>query len=50
MSEKDYSALKTFLLFLNIMPNRVKGIKGKDIISSNINIDMKIAEELRKLK
>jgi hypothetical protein len=32
------------------MPNRVKGIKGKDVISSNINIDMKIAEELRKIK
>ena len=50
MSEKDYPALKTFLLFLNIMPNRVKGIKGKDIVSSNILIDMKIAEELRKIK
>jgi hypothetical protein len=50
MSEKDYPALKTFLLFLNIMPNRVKGIKGKDIVSSNILIDMRIAEELRKLK
>ena len=50
MGEKDYSALKTFLLFLNIMPNRIKGIKGKDIISTDILIDMKIAEVLRNLK
>ena len=50
MSEQDYSALKTFLLFLNIMPNRIKGINGKDIISSNILIDMQVADNLRNLK
>jgi hypothetical protein len=49
-SENDYPALKTFLLFLNIMPNRVKGIKNKDIISSDVPLDMKIADELRKIK
>jgi hypothetical protein len=49
-SENDYPALKTFLLFLNIMPNRIKGINGKDIISSNILIDMKVSETLRNLK
>lgn len=46
----DYSCLKTYLLFLNYMPERIKGIKGQDIISSNISVDMKIAEELRKIK
>jgi hypothetical protein len=50
MNEQDYSALKTFLLFLNIMPNRIKGINGKDIISSNILIDMEVADNLRNLK
>jgi hypothetical protein len=50
MNEQDYSALKTFLLFLNIMPNRIKGINGKDIISSNILIDMQVADNLRNLK
>jgi len=48
MAKDDYSALKTYLLFLNIMPDRVKGIKGYDIISSDIPIDYSIAEALRK--
>lgn len=48
MAKDDYSALKTYLLFLNIMPDRVKGIKGHDIISSDIPIDYLIAEALRK--
>lgn len=48
MAKDDYSALKTYLLFLNIMPDRVKGIKGQDIISSDIPIDYLIAEALRK--
>lgn len=48
MAKDDYSALKTYLLFLNIMPDRVKGIKGHDIISSDIPIDYSIAEALRK--
>ena len=50
MSKDDYSALKTYLLFLNTMPNTVKGIKGHDIISSDIEVDMTIAEVLRKIK
>jgi hypothetical protein len=47
MAKDDYSALKTYLLFLSCMPERVKGIKGHDIISSDIPVDMKIAEILR---
>ena len=47
VEKEDYSALKTFLLFLNIMPNRIKGINGVDIISSYIPVDMKIASILR---
>lgn len=50
MSKDDYSSLKTYLLFLNNMPNIVKGIKGIDIRSSDIQVDMRIAEELRKFK
>jgi hypothetical protein len=50
VTRDDYPALKTFLLFLNYMPERVRGIKGKDIISSDISVDMSIAEELRKIK
>lgn len=46
----DYSALKTYLTFLNFMPEKVQGIKGVDIISSDIPVDMTIADVLRKLK
>ena len=47
MSKDDYSALKTYLLFLSIMPDRIRGIKGQDIISSDIPIDNRVAEVLR---
>ena len=50
MSKDDYPALKTYLLFLSIMPERIKGIKGHDILSSDIPIDMKVAQALRDLK
>jgi hypothetical protein len=47
MSKDDYSTLKTYLLFLSCMPEKVKGIKGHDIISSEIPVDMTIADILR---
>lgn len=48
--EQEYhDSLKTFLIFLNLMPNIVMRIDGKDIISSSIAIDLKIADTLRKL-
>lgn len=50
MSKEDYSALKTYLLFLKLMPNVVKSIRGKDIRSSDIEVDMQIADVLRKIK
>jgi 5'(3')-deoxyribonucleotidase len=50
MSKDDYSALKTYLIFLNYMPAVVHGIKGQNIISSEIPVDMKIAEVLREIK
>ena len=50
ISKDDYSALKTYLIFLNYMPAVVHGIKGQDIISSEIPVDMKIAEVLREIK
>lgn len=50
LGEKHFSYIKTFLLFLNIMPNTVKSINGKPIISSEILVDMKIANILRKIK
>ena len=50
MVKEDYVALKTYLIFLNAMPNVVKGIRGVDIRSSDIEVDMTIADALRKIK
>jgi hypothetical protein len=46
IDERDYDILKTFLSYLNIMPDVVKGIKGKTIHTSDIPLDMDIAEIL----
>lgn len=46
---RDYDILKTFLIYLNIMPDIVKGIKGININSSDIQVNMHIAEILRRL-
>jgi hypothetical protein len=50
MARDDYPALKTYLVFLSVMPEKIKGIKGADILSSEIPIDFKIAEVLREIK
>jgi hypothetical protein len=48
--KEDYHTLKTYLLFLNYMPSVVMGIRGHNIISSDIDVDMKVAEILREIK
>ncbi len=48
--KEDWSALKTYLLILSYMPDSVSGIKGTNILSSDISVDMKIADVLRELK
>jgi uncharacterized protein (DUF1499 family) len=45
----DYRILKPFLLFLSYMPNVVIGIRGVNIKSSDILIDMNIADRLRSI-
>jgi len=37
--EQNYSLLKTFLLYLSRMPDKVEGIRGKTIYSYDISID-----------
>lgn len=49
IDERDYDILKTFLLYLNYMPTKVLGINGKNIESSDILINMDIANILRAL-
>lgn len=50
MAKEDYSAIKTYLLFLSHMPDMVRGIKGQNLLSSDIPVDMNIANTLRKIK
>jgi 5'(3')-deoxyribonucleotidase len=49
IDEEDYDVLKTFLIYLNYMPDKITGINGKDIISSDILMDMDIANILRQI-
>jgi hypothetical protein len=46
IDERDYDILKTFLMYLNIMPEFIPGIRGKNIRSADIPVDMNIAEIL----
>tara|TARA_S200000501_G_C20771606_1_gene720828 strand:- start:777 stop:1166 length:390 start_codon:yes stop_codon:yes gene_type:complete len=47
--EQYWSALKTFLIFLNYMPENINSINGKEIKSSDIQIDLLIAKKLREI-
>jgi hypothetical protein len=49
IDERDYDILKTFLLYLGLMPDVIKGINGKNIYSSDLPVDMNIAEILRNI-
>jgi hypothetical protein len=49
IDERDYDILKTFLCYLNIMPEVVPGIKGKNIYSAKIPVEINIAEILLKI-
>ena len=46
---RDYDILKTFLEYLNIMPEVIYGIRGKNIYSSEIPLNTNIAEVLIKI-
>ena len=50
MDENSYPVLKTVLLFLNIMPNVIRGINGKHIYSSDITLDNTLVNVLRNIK
>ena len=49
IDERDYDILKTFLCYLNIMPEVIVGIKGKNIYSAEIPVEINIAEILLKI-
>ena len=49
IDEEDYSILKTFLIFLNYMPKTILGIRGRNIHSADITIDLFVAKRLRNI-
>ena len=50
LEPEDYPVLKTFLVFLNYMPDVIFGINGYDIMSSNIQLDKGVIKCLRAIK
>ena len=46
IDERDYDILKTFLMYLNLMPDAIYGINGKNIYSRDIPLNQHIAEIL----
>ena len=49
IDERDYDILKTFLSYLNILPEMIYGIKGKNVRISEIPIDVNVAEILKRI-
>lgn len=49
IDERDYDILKTFLSYLNIMPDMIYGINGKNISTADIPIDVNVAEILKNI-
>jgi hypothetical protein len=47
--ERDYDILKTFLSYLNLAPDVVYGIQGKNILVTEIPLDINVAEILTKI-
>jgi hypothetical protein len=46
---RDWSALKTILVYTSAMPSIVRGIRGENIISSDIQLDQNLVNILREL-
>jgi hypothetical protein len=46
IDEKDYDVLKTFLCYLNLMPEMVYGINGNNISSYEIPLDPNVSKIL----
>jgi hypothetical protein len=47
---EDYAVLKTFLVYLNYMPDHIYGIRGGTIHSSDLQVVQPIVDVLRKIK
>lgn len=49
IDEKHYSVLKTFLLFLEYLPDKIMYVNGQIIDTRSIQIDLTVANTLRKI-
>lgn len=49
INSEYYYILKTYLIFLNCMPEKILGINGNDIISSEIQLDNNLIVLLREI-
>ena len=50
VEKKFYSILKPFLIFLNLLPNTIKGVNGEDIDTKIIPLNESTVKELRKIE
>ena len=50
IEEHFWPMLKTFLIFLERMPDKIESIKGKTILSTDIKLDEGIVTRLRTIK
>ncbi len=50
VEKRFYSILKPFLLFMERLPNVVKGIDGKDVVVNDIPLNEMTVKELRKIE
>ena len=50
VERKFYSILKPFLIFLNRLPEKVRGIDGEDIQTNHIPLNETTIKELRKIE
>lgn len=47
VEENDWPVLKTFLLYLNLMPDIIMGIGDRDVVSDDITVDVFVGKRLR---
>ena len=50
IEEPFWPMLKTFLIFLDRMPDKIESIRGKTILATDINLDDGIVARLRTIK
>src|SRR5690606_2791181 len=49
LEQEDYVILKTFLIYLNMLPPWIHGIHGHNIKTTEILVDMNVARRLKEL-